>query len=104
MDVCWTSVTARIAGSPEEEGARALEVMQGDWMAVEETDGEALALLKRTANSGAYDQAVSALIEDIYERGLDKRVLVVVTGEFGRTPKIEHSASTGEGVASAGTI
>jgi hypothetical protein len=54
----------------------------------------------------AYDQAVSALIEDIYERGLDKRVLVVVTGEFGRTPKIEHSPSTGEGVASApaGTI
>ena len=39
----------------------------------------------------AYDQAVSALIEDIYERGLDKRVLVVVTGEFGRTPKIEYA-------------
>ena len=36
----------------------------------------------------AYDQAVSALIEDIYQRGLDKRVLVVVTGELGRTPKI----------------
>ncbi len=49
----------------------------------------------------AYDQAVSALIEDIYERGLDKRVLVVVTGEFGRTPKIEHSPSTGQGNASA---
>lgn len=54
----------------------------------------------------AYDQAVSALIEDIYERGLDKHVLVVVTGEFGRTPKIEYSPSTGEGNASApaGTI
>jgi hypothetical protein len=54
----------------------------------------------------AYDQAVSALIEDIYDRGLDKRVLVVVTGEFGRTPKIEYSASTGAGNASAaaGTI
>jgi len=54
----------------------------------------------------AYDQAVSALIEDIYQRGLDKRVLVVVTGEFGRTPKIEHSPSTGVGNASApaGTI
>ena len=49
----------------------------------------------------AYDQAVSALIEDIYARGLDKRVLVVVTGEFGRTPKIEYSPSTGEGNASA---
>ena len=48
-----------------------------------------------------YDQAVSALIEDIYARGLDKRVLVVVTGEFGRTPKISYAASTGAGNASA---
>ncbi|MSR26600.1 MAG: DUF1501 domain-containing protein, partial [Planctomycetaceae bacterium] len=49
----------------------------------------------------AYDQSVTALIEDIYERGLDQRVLVVVTGEFGRTPRIEYSPSTGEGAASA---
>ena len=51
--------------------------------------------------AGAYDQAVSALIEDIYERGLDQRVLVVVTGEFGRTPKINYQPSTGAGNASA---
>ena len=51
--------------------------------------------------SKAYDQAVSALIEDIYDRGLDKRVLVVVTGEFGRTPKINYQPSTGKGNASA---
>jgi len=49
----------------------------------------------------AYDQAVSALIEDIHERGLDQRVLVVVTGEFGRTPKINYQPSTGAGNASA---
>ncbi len=56
--------------------------------------------------AGAYDQAVSALIEDVYQRGLDKRVLVVVTGEFGRTPKIEYSPSTGagDGSAPAGTL
>ncbi|MBI3461632.1 MAG: DUF1501 domain-containing protein [Planctomycetes bacterium] len=48
-----------------------------------------------------FDQAVSALIEDIYLRGLDKRVLVVVTGEFGRTPRISYVASSGGGVASA---
>lgn len=52
---------------------------------------------------GNYDQAVSALIEDIYARGLDKRVLVVVTGEFGRTPKINFDRSTGGGDASAPT-
>jgi uncharacterized protein (DUF1501 family) len=53
-----------------------------------------------------YDQAVSALIEDVYERGLDKRVLVIVTGEFGRTPRISYVASSGGGVASApaGTV
>lgn len=51
----------------------------------------------------AYDQAVSALIEDIYARGLDQRVLVVVTGEFGRTPKINYDRSTGAGNASAAT-
>ena len=48
-----------------------------------------------------YDRAVSALIEDIYARGLDKRVLVVVSGEFGRTPKINFDRSTGAGDASA---
>ena len=35
-----------------------------------------------------YDQVITALIEDIYDRGLDRRVLLVVTGEFGRTPRI----------------
>ncbi len=37
-----------------------------------------------------FDRAVTALIEDLYERGLDRRVMVVVTGEFGRTPKITY--------------
>ena len=32
----------------------------------------------------------SALIEDLFNRGLDRKVLVIVTGEFGRTPRIEH--------------
>lgn len=34
------------------------------------------------------DQAVSALVTDLHERGLDKDVSVVVWGEFGRTPRI----------------
>ncbi len=38
-----------------------------------------------------FDQAVTALIEDLYDRGLDRRVMVVVTGEFGRTPKISYA-------------
>ena len=34
------------------------------------------------------DQGVSALVQDLHERGLEKDVSVVVWGEFGRTPKI----------------
>jgi hypothetical protein len=37
-----------------------------------------------------YDQAVTALVEDLYARGLDKKVMLVVTGEFGRTPRVEN--------------
>jgi hypothetical protein len=38
------------------------------------------------------DQALSALIIDLHERGLHNRVLVNVMGEFGRTPKINKDA------------
>jgi hypothetical protein len=38
------------------------------------------------------DAALSALIEDLHARGLDKDVSVVVWGEFGRTPKINPQA------------
>lgn len=49
-----------------------------------------------------YDQAIAALIEDLYARGLDKKVLLVVTGEFGRTPRIENSIGTQTGVMQPG--
>jgi len=38
------------------------------------------------------DSAISALVTDLYERGLDKRVLVIAHGEFGRTPHINKDA------------
>lgn len=37
-----------------------------------------------------YDQVVSTLIRDLDERGLSERVLLIVTGEFGRTPRLEQ--------------
>ena len=41
-----------------------------------------------------YDQALTALIDDLYARGLDKDVMVIATGEFGRTPKVERNVGT----------
>jgi hypothetical protein len=40
----------------------------------------------------AVDRAASAFIEDLHERGLSDKLLPVITGEFGRTPKINNKA------------
>jgi len=40
----------------------------------------------------AFDTAYSALLEDLSQRGMLEDTLVVVTGEFGRTPKINKNA------------
>ena len=49
-----------------------------------------------------FDQAVSALIDDIYQRGLDKQVMVIVAGEFGRTPRINPQKGTASKVLQPG--
>jgi uncharacterized protein (DUF1501 family) len=38
------------------------------------------------------DRAVSALLDDLHESGLLDSTLVVMAGEFGRTPRISHIA------------
>ena len=38
------------------------------------------------------DRALAGLVTDLHERGLDRRVLVLVSGEFGRTPSINAQA------------
>jgi len=44
-----------------------------------------------------FDRAVSALLDDLSERSLMEEVLVVVTGEFGRTPRIGMPIKGGAG-------
>lgn len=40
-----------------------------------------------------FDQALATLIDDIYTRDLDQQIMVVVMGEFGRTPRLSKNAS-----------
>jgi uncharacterized protein (DUF1501 family) len=37
------------------------------------------------------DHAVSAFLDDVEERGLSDRILLVITGEMGRTPRINKN-------------
>jgi hypothetical protein len=38
------------------------------------------------------DQGIAALVDDLYQRGLDREVVVLIWGEMGRTPKINKDA------------
>src|SRR5205823_8751551 len=40
---------------------------------------------------GQVDHAVSAFIEDVRERGLSDKILLAVTGEMGRSPRINNN-------------
>ncbi len=43
-------------------------------------------------NGALIDHAISAFVDDCYQRGLSEKILLVVTGEFGRTPKVNRNA------------
>ena len=45
-----------------------------------------------TKRSPQLDHGVAALVEDMQQRGLEKNILLVISGEFGRTPKVNGGA------------
>ena len=42
--------------------------------------------------AGFMDQALTALVQDVYDRGLDKKVMIAALGEFGRSPTMEKAS------------
>jgi hypothetical protein len=69
-----------------EAGARCVTIAFGSW----DMHGGNFDRLRQQLP--LFDQGVSALVEDIHNRGLDRDVTVVAWGEFGRTPKINKTA------------
>ena len=75
-----------------EAGARVvtLNYSKWDWHGGTNTEGRKnnSIFLREEEDFPIFDKCVSALVEDLHLRGLDKDCAVVVMGEFGRTPKI----------------
>ncbi len=75
-----------------EAGARVvtLNYSKWDWHGGKNAEGRAdnSIFLREAEDFPIFDQCVSALVEDLHQRGLDKDCTVVILGEFGRTPKI----------------
>jgi hypothetical protein len=70
-----------------EAGVRFVSLSVGGW----DTHGQNFNALKQR-NLPALDQPLSTLITDLEERGLLDSTIVMVAGEFGRTPKINKNA------------
>jgi hypothetical protein len=70
-----------------EAGARCVTLNFGRW----DFHSNNFSEFKNT-HGPQFDQGLSALVEDLHERGLDKDVSVVAWGEFGRTPIINKDA------------
>ncbi|MCE9532188.1 MAG: DUF1501 domain-containing protein, partial [Planctomycetes bacterium] len=75
-----------------EAGARVvtLNYSKWDWHGGYNKEGRAdnTVFTREKEDFPVFDQCVSALVEDLHIRGLDKDCTVVIMGEFGRTPKI----------------
>src|SRR5947207_3239639 len=75
-----------------EAGARVvtLNYSKWDWHGGKNVEGRAdnSIFLREAEDFPVFDRCVSALVEDLHQRGLDKDYTVVALGEFGRTPKI----------------
>lgn len=69
-----------------EAGARIVTVGYGFW----DTHGNNFGHLK--GNLPVFDKGITALVDDLQERGMAEDTLVLVWGEFGRTPKINKDA------------
>jgi uncharacterized protein (DUF1501 family) len=65
-----------------EAGVRCVTVGFGGW------DYHGFFDPKPAEQSARLDQALSALVQDLHDRGLDKDVSVVAWGDFGRTPRM----------------
>ncbi|MCL6502531.1 MAG: DUF1501 domain-containing protein [Pirellulales bacterium] len=69
-----------------EAGVRCVTLTFGRW----DSHGDNFNLVRD--HGGKLDQAFSALVQDLDERGLLNDVTVIAWGEFGRTPRINSSA------------
>ena len=67
-----------------ERGVRFVNVIHASWDHHSNLDNEL------TFNAGMADQPIAALIKDLKQRGLFDETLIVVAGEFGRTPLGEN--------------
>jgi hypothetical protein len=105
----WDARPFLLARRLVEAGVRVVTLRDGEWDHHGGPQSDIFAALRRKLP--LLDRSLCALVNDLKARGLDRDVLVVVLGEFGRTPKItplgpgrEHWAEAGCAVFCGGGL
>lgn len=105
----WEGSRFLMARRLVEAGVRVVTLSAGSWDHHSGPTSDVFLCLKMLMP--VLDRSIGALCEDLIARGLDQDVLVVVLGEFGRTPKItptgpgrEHWADAGGAVLFGGGL
>ncbi len=96
----WNGKPFLMARRLVEAGVRVVTLHAGDWDHHSSAEGDIFFALK--CLMPLIDMSITALVDDLKDRGLDQDVLVVVLGEFGRTPKISPLGPGREHWADAG--
>src|SRR5262249_43401577 len=96
----WPAHQFLLARRLVEAGVRVVTLRAGDWDHHSSPNGDIFHCLPHLLPP--LDRSIYALVEDLRSRGLDRDVLVVVLGEFGRTPKIAQPGPGREHWADAG--
>jgi Protein of unknown function (DUF1501) len=105
----WNARPFVLARRLVEAGVRVVTLRVGDWDHHSSPNGDIFFALR--CLMPLVDRSLTTLLNDLRARGLDQDVLVVVLGEFGRTPRIaqpgpgrEHWADAGCAVLSGGGL
>src|SRR5436305_3496945 len=96
----WNAKPFLLARRLVEAGVRVVTLSAAEWDHHSSAGGDIFFALKNLLP--ALDRSLCALVNDLRDRGLEKDVLVVVLGEFGRTPKITQPGPGREHWADAG--
>jgi hypothetical protein len=96
----WDAKPFLLARRLVEAGVRVVTLRVGSWDHHSGPESDVFYALKLLMP--VLDRSLVALANDLKDRGLDQDVLVVVLGEFGRTPKISYPGPGREHWADAG--
>jgi hypothetical protein len=86
----WPAEKFLLARRLVEAGVSVVTLRVGTWDYHGKASGTGNIFVGLRSQLPLLDRSIHALVSDLHDRGLDREVAVLVWGEFGRTPRVNH--------------